>query len=69
MKKIAHNTTDKTRYSVIQTGPTLAVIGHYEAHDRADAARGRYLSKPWGSGIGPIVQIHEMAPGEYLRAG
>ena len=67
MKKIAHNTTDKIRYSVIQIGPTLKVIGHYDTRERADGARGRYLIKPCGSGIGPIVQIHEMAPGEYLQ--
>jgi hypothetical protein len=66
MKKIAHNKTDNTRYSVIQTGPITKVIGHYETREKAEAARGRFLDKPWGSGIGPIVQIHEMAPGEYL---
>lgn len=66
-RKLAHNTTDQTRWSVIQTGPTTRVLGHYDTREAAEAARGSYLSKPWGSGIGPIVQIHEMAPGEYLR--
>lgn len=66
MKKIARNTTRKTRYSVVQTLPIVKVVGHHHTRERAEMARCRYLRKPHGSGVGPIVEIYEMQPGEYL---
>ena len=64
--QLAKNTTDRTRWTVVQIGPTYSVIGHYATRERAEVARGRYLAKPHGSGVGPIVQIFQLAPGEYL---
>jgi hypothetical protein len=64
--KTAHNKTDAVRWSVIQIGPTKKTIGHYADEARAEVERGRYLSRPHGSGCGPIVKIYRIEPGEFL---
>jgi hypothetical protein len=66
MKKLTSNPTDETRWTVVQVGPTARVIGHYKTEKRATAACDRHLARPHGSGVGPIVRIYRMEPGEFL---
>lgn len=72
MKKYALNNTGKTRYTVVdQTPPNGRILGHYATRKGADAARTRYLADrspaPLSSAAGPIVQVIEMLPGEWLE--
>jgi hypothetical protein len=67
MRKLAHNTTDRVRWSIVQTAPRRRVIRHYSCEERAEKAMARYLCRPHGSGIGPMVQIWRMEKGEYLQ--
>lgn len=64
--KIAHNRTGKVRYSVIQVGPTCKIVGHYATKAGAENARQNWIAERQSSGLGPIVQLHEMQPGEFL---
>jgi len=69
VKLVAVNRTGKTRWTAVQVGPRFVVVGHYLTRAAADAGRAKWIERMTRgvSGVGPIVQVIELQPGEGIE--